>query len=400
MARYLGPQQFGQISFAIAFVALFSGFSNLGLDTVIIRNLVRTPDSTEEILGSAWVLKFVGSCSALLLATVAIVLVRPGDTLSIWLVCLSAGAFLFQSVDIIEMWLRSSLRSRFSVISKTISVTVAAMGKSGLILAGAPLIAFAWMGLAEAMLGSFALLAMYIRLGGNLRTWRVHAVRVKAMATEGLPLTLSAMVVILYMRIDQVMISEMMNDAAVGTYAAATKISEAFYFIPQSLVMSLAPVLVQAKESGEAVYLAKVEQMFSIVAVTAVLIAVPMSILARPLITLILGHDFESAAPVLQVHIWALIFVALSIASGHYLAIEGQNSISLQRTAAGAAVNIGLNLLWIPRYGIMGAAWASLIAYAVATCFLFQSMASRKCLNMMVKSLRPRSVGVLWQSRG
>jgi polysaccharide transporter, PST family len=398
MMRYLGPQQFGQISFALAFVALFSGFSNLGLDGVIVRDLVRARHTMEETLGSAWILKFVGAGIALVLATAAISWLRPDDTLGIWLVFLFAGAFLFQSLDVLDMWFRSSLRSRLSVIPKTITVTVAALGKSGLILAGAPLIAFAWMGVAEAMLGSFALLAMYIWLGGNLRTWRIQADRVRALTREGLPLALSAMVVILYMRIDQVMLGEMLDDEAVGMYTAAMRISEIFYFIPNVLVMSIAPVLVRARESGESIYLARVEQMFSSIAIAAILIAIPMSMLARPLIALILGPDFISAAPVLQVHIWALLFVALGIASAQYLLLEGQNNISLQRTTIGAVVNVGLNLLWIPRYGIVGAAWASLIAYGVAACFLFQNVTSRKCLNLMLKSLIwPRAVAALWR---
>jgi len=398
MMRYLGPQQFGQISFALAFVALFSGFSNLGLDGVIVRDLVKTPHAVDDILGSAWILKFVGSGIALLLSTAAISWLRPDDALGMWLVFLFAGAFLFQSLDVIDMWFRSSLRSRLSVIPKTIAVSVAALGKSGLILAGAPLIAFAWMGLAEAMLGGFALLAMFIWLGGNLRTWRIQADRVRALTREGLPLALSSMVVILYMRIDQVMLGEMLNDKAVGMYTAAMRISEIFYFIPNVLVMSLAPALVQARESGESVYLARVRQMFSSIAIAAILIAIPMSMLAGPLIALILGPDFISAAPVLQVHIWALLFVALGIASAQYLLLEGQNNISLQRTAMGAVVNVGLNLLWIPRYGIIGAAWASLIAYGVATFFLFQNVVSRRCLYLMLRSLIwPRAVAGLWR---
>ncbi|RPI65946.1 MAG: flippase, partial [Geobacteraceae bacterium] len=117
-----------------------------------------------------------------------------------------------------------------------------------------------------------------------------------------------------------------------------------------------------------------------------------------PLISLVLGPDFISAAPVLQVHIWALLFVALGIASGQYLLLEGQNSISLQRTAMGAVVNVGLNLLWIPRYGVLGAAWASLIAYGVATFFLFQNVVSRKCLYLMLRSLiSPKAVAGLWR---
>ena len=398
MARYLGPHQFGQLSFATAFAALFSGLSTLGLDNLIVRDLARAPHTSQETMGSAWVIKFVGSGTAFILAIAVIWLIRPDDTLSFWLVFLFASVFMFQSADVIDMWFRSSLRSRLSVIPKTIAITAGALGKSGLILAGAPLIAFAWMGLAEAVVGCGALLATFIWLGGDLMAWQVQAKRIRDLVREGAPLALSAMVIILYMRIDQVMLGEMLDDEAVGIYTAATRISEVFYFIPSAFVMSLAPVLVQAREADGSIYLARVEEMFSIVAIGAILIAVPISIFANPLIKFVFGPNFTSAAPVLQVHIWALVFAALGVASGQYLLLEGLNSILLQRTALGAAVNVMLNILWIPQYGIVGAAWASLIAYGIATCFLFQNVVSRRCLNLMVRGLfYPRAIAALWR---
>lgn len=398
MARYLGPQQFGQLSFATAFAALFSGLSTLGLDNVVVRDLARAPHTKELTLGSAWLIKFAGSGAAFILAIAVILWMRPDDALSFWLVFLFACVFLFQSVDVIDMWFRSSLKSRLSVIPKLVAITVGALGKSGLILAGAPLIAFAWMGLAEAVVGSVALLGVFVWLGGELKAWRIHSGRVYALLREAFPLALSAMVIIVYMRIDQVMLGEMLNDEAVGMYTVATKISEVFYFIPSAFVMSLVPALVQARESDGANYLVRVEEMFSIVAIGSVFIAVPISMFAAPLIKFLFGPNFNSAAPVLQVHIWALVFAALGVASGQYLLLEGLNGILLQRTALGAAVNVMLNVLWIPRYGIVGAAWASLIAYGIATCFLFQNVVSRRCLNLMVRSLfYPRMIAVLWR---
>jgi PST family polysaccharide transporter len=398
MARYLGPQQFGQLSFATAFAGLFAAFSTLGLDVVIVRDLAKSPHAKAVTLGSAWILKFLGSIAAIVLAVTAIAWIRPDDGLSFWLVFLFASVFLFQSADVIDMWFRSSLRSKLSVIPKTIAITAGALGKSSLMLVGAPLIAFAWMGLAEAVVGSVALLGAFIWLEGDLKSWRIHFGRVRELLKEVFPLALSAMVIILYMRIDKIMLGELLDDEAVGLYTAATKIFEVLYFIPSAFVMSLGPALVRARESDAGNYLARVEEMFSVVAIGTILIALPISVFANPLITFIFGPNFTSAAPVLQIHIWALVFSALGVASGQYLLLEGFNSIILQRTALGAAVNILLNVLWIPRYGIVGAAWASLIAYGIATCFLFQNVASRRCLNLMVKSVfYPRVFAALWR---
>jgi O-antigen/teichoic acid export membrane protein len=131
------------------------------------------------------------------------------------------------------------------------------------------------------------------------------------------------------------------------------------------------------------------EDLFRVLLLVAAAMALPISLLSRPLAELLFGPEFRDTGPVLSVHVWAGVFVALGIASSQYLVLEDLVRISAQRTLVGAVLNIVLNLLWIPRYGALGCAWATLISYAVASVFLFQTPSSRLCLALMARALRP-----------
>jgi PST family polysaccharide transporter len=193
----------------------------------------------------------------------------------------------------------------------------------------------------------------------------------------------------LYMRIDQVMLGAMLGNEAVGIYSAAVRVSELWYVVPASIVASIAPAIVTAREAGPVVYKQKLEQLFRAMVLISYAVTVPMFLVSQPLVVLIFGAEYAAAGPVLAVHVWASLFVALGIASSQYLLLEGLNHVSLQRTAVGAVANVLLNLAWIPRYGALGAAFATLISYAIANFFLLQSPATRYCLGMMLRALWP-----------
>jgi PST family polysaccharide transporter len=389
VARYLGPEQYGTLNYALAFVALFSALANVGLDSVVVRDIVRHPQDREIILGSAFLLKAVGGVVALLGAVAIVSLTRPEDTLTLALVTLGALSLLLQAFDTVDLWFQSQLQSRYSVWARNIAFLMVAVGKIVLILMQAPLIAFAWAGVAESVLAATCLVAAYRLAKQRLWRWRVSAPRVRMLLRDSWPLVLASVVVMLYMRIDQVMLGAMLGNEAVGIYSAAVRVSELWYVVPASIVASIAPAIVTAREAGPVVYKQKLEQLFRAMVLISYAVTVPMFLVSQPLVVLIFGAEYAAAGPVLAVHVWASLFVALGIASSQYLLLEGLNHVSLQRTAVGAVANVLLNLAWIPRYGALGAAFATLISYAIANFFLLQSPATRYCLGMMLRALWP-----------
>jgi PST family polysaccharide transporter len=224
IARYLGPDQFGLFNFAGAFVALFSIFATLGLDGIMIRELVRNPQHKAEILGTAFTLKLIGSGVVLVSAVTAIWILRPADFLVHRLVAIIAAGTIFQSLDTIDFWFQARVESRFSVYARSSAFLLVSALKVILILQDAPLIAFAWAGTIELILASLGLAIAFRTSGQHPLQWRLKSQRVWQTLKECWPLALSGVAVMLYMKIDQVMLGEMLGNKTVGVYSAAIRI--------------------------------------------------------------------------------------------------------------------------------------------------------------------------------
>ena len=170
----------------------------------------------------------------------------------------------------------------------------------------------------------------------------------------------------IYMRIDQIMIQEMLGEREVGLFSAAVRISEVWYFIPMIITASLFPSIVNAKKISEELYYARLQRLYTFMVWLAIAIALPMTFLSDWLVTLLYGESYREAGQVLMVHIWAGVFVFLGVASGRWLISENLQWIAFYRTFSGAIINIILNFVLIPIYGLIGAAIATVIAQTMA----------------------------------
>lgn len=389
IARYLGPVQFGQYSFALAFVTIFSVVGALAVDANVVRDIVKEPLAKNEILGTATFLKFLGGLLAAALCMVVIIVLRPEDAVMKWLVIILAAGIMFQAMETIALWFQAQVQSKYTVWAKNIAVLIMASVKVALVLLNAPIVAFAWAGLAEALLSTLALIIVYHVSGQRISTWLLDLHRAKVLLRESWPLLISALMVVLYLRMDVVMLGEMHSEAAVGIYGAATRISEAWYFIPMALVASLQPSIMQAKERSEELFQARLRNVYNLMSALSISVATVVTLLSDKLIQLLFGQSYEAAGPVLVVHVWAAVAVSLGVASSQYLIVENLQRISMYRTTIGLLCNLGLNLLLIPKYGALGAAVATLISYSFATISMGVFVQGRQQTVMMLRSLNP-----------
>ena len=180
------------------------------------------------------------------------------------------------------------------------------------------------------------------------------------------PLIISGIAISIYMKIDQVMIREMMNVEAVGQYVAAVRLSEAWYYIPMVIVASLFPAIVNAKKQSEELYYSRIQKLYDFMVWTAIAIALPITFLSDRIVELLYGTQYNQAGSVLEIHIWTGVFVFAGVASSKWLLSENLQIFSTINTFIGVIINIGLNYFLIPRIGIEGAAWATLGSYFIA----------------------------------
>ncbi len=363
IARYMGPEQFGVYSYAIVFAAMFSALSNLGLDGIVVRNIVRNPASKDEILGTAFFLKFAGGIITVIVSVGAILSLRSGDSVTCWLVGITAVGAIFQAFDTIDFWFQSQVKSKYTVYVRNAAFLIIAFVKIILIMTRSSLIAFACAGLAEIVFGTIGLVITYRLHGYYLIKWQVSLRYAKELLADSWPLILAGLAVGLFMKIDQVMLREMVGSESVGIYSAATRISEVWYFIPVVIVSSVSPSIIDAKKISEDLYYQRLQRLFNLIAWLAFAIAIPITFLSRHLVLLLFGESYAAASPVLAIHIWAALFYFLGIAQSPWNITEGLMKLSLQRTLITAIVNIILNLILIPLYSGIGAAISTVTAY-------------------------------------
>lgn len=387
VARYLGPKDFGSYSYVLAYVSLFSVLASLGLDSIVIRNLVREPDKREELLGTAFFVKLASGVVMCSLAALTIGLINDQASIKL-LVVIYSTSLIFQAFDSIDFWFQSQVQSKYTVYVKNFAFVVSACLKIVLIQHHASLVAFVLVGVFEIALGAAGLLVIYWFNRRDLRKWKVSVQCAVSLLRESWPLVLAGFAITVYTRIDQLMIAQIMSVSDAGIYSVAVRVSEVWYSIPIAIVGSAYPYIVESKKVGEKLYYRRLQKMFTYLIAMSYLVAVPMTLIAKPLISELFGPQYGAAAPVLSVHIWTGVFVSLGVARSTWTNTEGLTSFAFQSTALGALVNAGANLVLIPRFGLIGAAVATLgsqILAALVTTALFPQ--TRQIFIMQLKAL-------------
>ena len=287
VARYLGPEKFGSLNYAFAFVLLFSAVSSMGLESVAIRDLAGAPSRRNEILGTGFALKVAGGAVALALTLVAVFLIRKEDPLTQWMVAIIACGGIFQAFDTIDFWFQSQVLSKYTVVAKSMAFLSVSILKVGLILAKAPVIAFAMAGTLEIALGSAFLVIAYRKNGFQVREWRVETQTAFSMLKDSWPLLFSGIFVMLYIRIDQVMIGEMLGSSEVGVYSAAVSLTEVWYFIPMAITSSVLPAIIDAKKKDEVLYYDRLKKLFLVMFWLSVAGPILISLFSREIVRLV-----------------------------------------------------------------------------------------------------------------
>lgn len=387
VARYLGPQQFGLFSYVLAFTAIFGGIAKLGLDGILVRDLVNQPEKRDTYLGTAFWLKVFGAL--LVIGLMAIITpFTSNDATTNLFIFIVAGGLVFQSFEVVEFYFQSKVLAKIVSICKVTQLTLSSLIKIYLVITQADLFWFVCVTAFDTFsLGISYFVAYKIR--GNASFFKCFGVvTAKKMLKDSWPLMFSSLVVMIYMRIDQIMIKEMLGEYEVGIYSAAVKLSEAWYFLPTLITASLFPAILNAKKISEALYYDRLQNLYTFMVLIALAVAIPTTFLADWVIKLLYGTAYRGAGSVLMIHIWAGLIIGLGLARGKWILVENLQVFALIFLTAGLITNVIANYLWIPKYGIEGSAYATVLAQAMGTLVLpLFIKKTRKSFFMMIKAL-------------
>jgi len=365
VARYLGPEQFGIYSYAIAFVALFGVIAKLGLDGIVVRDLVNHPEKRDTYLGTAFWLKLIGALLTLATLAIAVRFTSNDATTNLYIFIIASG-LIFQSLEVVDSYFQSKVLSKYVSIAKLIQLALSSALKLYFIFIQADLFWFVLVSLMDQITLALSLVFAYWRQKIGVFFWCFEVATAKAMLKNSWPLILSGIAIILYMRIDQIMIKEMLGDREVGLYSAAVRLSEAWYFVPVIITTSLFPAIVNARKTDQELYNKRLQRLYSVMVYIAVGVALPVTIMAENIVMTLYGTHYQDAGTVLSIHIWAGLFVGLGVVNGQWFLAENLQYLATRNTLIGAAANVALNYMLIPIYGVTGAALATFISYGVA----------------------------------
>lgn len=388
LVRYLGPTQFGILSYAQSVALILITISGLGFEAVVVKALVDNQFPAEEILSTTLFLKLIaGLVMVSVLSVVLVINNLDGETnLLIFIISLSS---FFVSFNIVDCYFQAKVLSKFTVYANLIAFSTVGIFKVLLILNNASVQAFAIANLLEFILIAVFLIYFYQKTtASKLLKWRFNTSIAKYLIKTSWPLTISVSFAVVLDKIDQVMIKNMLGAEAVGHYVAASRLSEVWYFIGLAVVSTLFPAILNARNQDHDRYHRRMQRLFDLLIVLSVALAIPVSVFSDQIIALIYGKAYEDSAIVLAIHIWTALFVFLKAASGNWLVINHLQIFSLYRNIAAVVINVSLNYALIPIYGIAGSAVSMLITLFIVMYLLNAAMpATRPCFMYQTKAL-------------
>lgn len=369
VARYLGPGQFGVLSYAISLAWLFSALSRLGLESLVVRDLVTHPEAETEILGTAFVLRLLGGVVAFGLMAAASLAMGEDRTTTLAILIIGLG-LAFQAFGVPSGWFQAQLNARPVVIARLLALALSAGLKLLFIALEKPVLWFAVPAMVDlAAASGFAILA-YLRLGRPLLRWRFSMVWARDLMGRAWPLALSLIVTEAYMRVDQIMLGHMAGTWEVGWYAAAARLSQALYLLPTIICTAVFPAIVRAWNTSDTLYRQRMQALYDLIFWGAVAVALPIALLSHWIIGLLYGPAYAPAGTVLQIHAWSLVLVSLGVARSRALLAERLQTFFIPISVCSLVLNVTGNAVLIPELGAVGAAWATILAQIVSVILI------------------------------
>ncbi len=362
VTRFLGPEKFGLLSYAVGVASIFASFSSLGFDITLVKRFSSYCSDENEIIGTALVLRFLSTLLSTLILIIVMLTLNKSDELMTIFILIGAASFL-NSFNVIDLIFQAKVKSIYVVRIFIVQIVASSSLRLVLIYYGSSVEMFASVLVLEAVIYSTGLIFSYRAYITNNIKWKFRNSTARKLLVEGLPYIFSGLAISIYLKIDVIMIQEMIDSEAVGIYSAANRLTEASYFIPTAIIGSLFPLLVRLRNQSSEEFYEAMSAISGGLVVLAVSLALIISTFGEHIILLLYGEDFLLSAQVLAIHTWAAIFVFLGMISHRWYVIEMKPTLALRRSMEGLLINMVLNYFLIPIYGIAGAATATLLGH-------------------------------------
>lgn len=397
-ARYLGPSNYGLISYAASVVAFFIPIMQLGLTNILVREYINYPDEEGKITGTALVMSGLSSIFTVI-SVIAFALVANFNEPETIIVCtLYSISLVTQALEIIQYWFQAKLLSKYTAVVSLFSYVIISSYKIFLLVSRKSIYWFAVSYALDYLIISMALIILYHNLGGMKLS--VNKSTAHRMWNQGKHYILSSLMVTIFTQTDRVMIKLMVDDASTGYYSAAVTCAGLANFVYMAIIDSARPSIFESKLSNQKAFEKNIVRLYSIVIWASILQCVAISLFSPFIINILYGRSYVEAIGVLRVVTWYVTFSFLGSVRNIWILAEEKQKYLWIINLSGALANIVLNFLLIPIWGMMGAAIASLITQFFANVIIGFILKPIMYNNfLMFKSFNPKYIFELIKRR-
>ena len=357
-ARYLGVNNYGIINYVASYVSFFTPICSLGLESIIIKELVDKPDKQGETIGTAMGMRVISSILSMAAILVFLVVLDNGNRVMLGVAFVQSMILVFNTADLFEFWYQSRLESKVSVSVRTVGYLITAVYKIAILVFQKCIYWFAFTNTLDMIIAFIFLMIVYKKSGGQKLVFNINTG--KKMLKISYNFIVSGLMVAVYAQMDKIMLGKMLDTYTVGLYSVGIYICSLWNFIPDSMIASLRPGVMEAKKVSEEIYRKKLKQMYALIIWISILYAACVCIFSKYIILILYGKEYLGARTPLMIAVWYCGFSLMGSARDVWIICEGHQKYSKWFALIGAVTNFGLNLLLIPRIGMIGAAIATL----------------------------------------
>lgn len=388
-ARYLGPSNYGIISYAASLIAFVTPIAYLGFDHVLVQEI--TIHSKEEggIIGSSIVATMISSFFSLLGVTTYSLIADWGQLTTTIVVALYGLMLFSQSLELIKYWFQAKLLSKYMSIVSLFAFAFVSGYKIFLLATKQNIAWFAISNSIDYFIIAVALIIIYRKLGGQKLFFSKEIV--KRMWNSSKHFIVSSLMVVIYAQTDKIMLKQMLGNSAAGLYSAAVSTAGLTSFIFCAIIDSFRPVIFKYKDQNNKKYESSIEQLYGVVIYFALLQSLVITILAPLLIQVLYGSSYSQSSDVLRIVVWYTTFSYMGPVRNIWILAENKQQYMWIINLSGALANVIMNLLLIPVFGMIGAAIASLLTQFFTNVVMSMLIKPLRHNNtLIVKGLNPK----------
>lgn len=393
VARYLGPAKYGLLNYVISFVGLFTAIATLGLDGIVVRELVKDESRRDELISTAFWLKLMGAIVVLLLLAVAVQF-TSNDRYTNILVFIIASATIFQSFNVVNFYFQAEVLSKYVVYANIISLLVSSIVKIVLILYKAPLIAFAWVVVFDSAVLACGFIYFFLKHSKfKIQHLKLSKATAVALLKDSWPLMLGGFSFVIFSNIDTIMIKEILGDFYVGIYNSAYRLVTLWYFLPGLVLSSLMPSLVKSHHNSE-LFMGRLLSISTLLVWVAVVIFSIYSIFNEVIIKISYGKQYVDAITLLSPLAAVNLLIFFNSVWNYWMTVENRTKRTLLFHLSTALLNIILNYFFIHKYGMIGAVYALLVSLLIT--YIIFGVHDKRILKLFIESV---FLKILWRKR-